>query len=203
MNPNSKSVSKVYIANNCILYTVGKVSQPSGPTQSPTNFGLGKEFMFKINSTATNDSMADSKAKKGPTPKDPELDLLQIEGSCRTNQFNSTLEHSSRNTQVGQHAQGLPKTTLDPRLYLNVKTPFSALIHSVQGSIKSHSALVILEGSHYERGSINYPCESTYLRLPATRAQLGAKLTSSVPVTVLVFLNHGQLTVLLQIKFKT
>ncbi|KAI7937246.1 hypothetical protein MJO28_016145 [Puccinia striiformis f. sp. tritici] len=98
MNPNSKSVSKVYIANNCILYTVGKVSQPSGPTQSPTNFGLGKEFMFKINSTATNDSMADSKAKKGPTPKDPELDLLQIEGSCRTNQFNSTLEHSSRNT---------------------------------------------------------------------------------------------------------
>ncbi|KAI9626204.1 hypothetical protein H4Q26_015955 [Puccinia striiformis f. sp. tritici PST-130] len=39
---------------------------------------------------------------------------------------------------------------------------------------------------HYDRGSVNYPCESAYLGLPATRAQLGAKSTSSVPVTVLV-----------------
>ncbi|KAI7961265.1 hypothetical protein MJO28_001754 [Puccinia striiformis f. sp. tritici] len=44
----------------------------------------------------------------------------------------------------------------------------------------------MLEGSHCDRGSVNYSCQSTYLRLPATRAQLGAKLTSSVPVTVLV-----------------
>ncbi|POW09004.1 hypothetical protein PSTT_07093 [Puccinia striiformis] len=97
------------------------------------------------------------------------------------------------------------KTTLDTRLHLNVNSPFSALICGVQGSGKSHSALVMLEGclsverrictlpkplaglcSHCDRGSVNYSCQSTYLRLPATRAQLGAKLTSSVPVTVLV-----------------
>ncbi|KAI7961296.1 hypothetical protein MJO28_001785 [Puccinia striiformis f. sp. tritici] len=159
MNPNSKSVSKVDITDNHILYTVGKVPQPSGPTQSPTNFGLGKEFMFQMNFIATNDPMAKSKAKKGPVLKDPELNLLQIEGSCGTNQFNWTLEHSRRNTVlvtgkaekaltgqfpqrvvVGQHAQGFPKSTLDARLYLNVKSPFSALISGIQGSGKSHSS---------------------------------------------------------------
>ncbi|POW04225.1 hypothetical protein PSTT_10523, partial [Puccinia striiformis] len=46
----------------------------------------------------------------------------------------------------GQHAPGFPKTTLDPRLFLNVNTPFSALICGIQGSGKSHSAFVILEG---------------------------------------------------------
>ncbi|KAH9469508.1 hypothetical protein Pst134EA_006800 [Puccinia striiformis f. sp. tritici] len=154
MNPNSKLVSKVDITNNRILYTVGKVPQPSGPTQSPTNFGLGKKFMFQINSLATNDPTAKSN---------------KIEGSCGTNQFNLALEHSSRNVVLitgkaekalagqfpqravigsifGQHAPGFSKTTLDPRLYLNVNTPFSALICGIQGSGKSHSASVILEG---------------------------------------------------------
>ncbi|KAI7933717.1 hypothetical protein MJO28_017509 [Puccinia striiformis f. sp. tritici] len=142
MNPNSKLVSKVDITNNRILYTVGKVPQPSGPTQSPTNFGLGKKFMFQINSLATNDPTAKSN---------------KIEGSCGTNQFNLALEHSSRNVVLitgkaekalagqfpqravigsifGQHAPGFSKTTLDPRLYLNVNTPFSALICGIQGS---------------------------------------------------------------------
>ncbi|KAH9464540.1 hypothetical protein H4Q26_013711 [Puccinia striiformis f. sp. tritici PST-130] len=167
MNPNSKSVSKVDITDNHILYTVGKVPQPSGPTQSPTNFGLGKEFMFQMNFIATNDPMAKSKAKKGPVLKDPELNLLQIEGSCGTNQFNWTLEHSRRNTVlvtgkaekaltgqfpqrvvVGQHAQGFPKSTLDARLYLNVKSPFSALISGIQGSGKSHSVWLYLKGAY-------------------------------------------------------
>ncbi|KNF06629.1 hypothetical protein PSTT_11666 [Puccinia striiformis] len=74
---------------------------------------------------------------------------------------------------VGRHAQGFPKTTLDPRLYLNVNTPISALICGIQRSGKSHSASVMLEG-----GSVNYPCESAYLGLPAARSQLGAKSTS-------------------------
>jgi hypothetical protein len=46
---------------------------------------------------------------------------------------------------VSQHAHGFPKTTSNPKLYLNVNTPFSALICGVQGSGKSHSASVILE----------------------------------------------------------
>ncbi|KAI7965973.1 hypothetical protein MJO29_001721 [Puccinia striiformis f. sp. tritici] len=188
MNPNSKLVSKVDITNDCILYTLGKVYQTSGPTQSPTNFGLGKGFTFQINSIATNDPMAKliiSKAEKALAGQFPQRAVVI--------------------SIVGQHAQGFPKTTLDPRLYLNVNTPFSALICGVQGSGKSHSASVILEGClsverrvgtlpkplaglclHYDRGSVNYPCKSAYLGLPATRAQLGANSTSSVPVTVLV-----------------
>ncbi|KAA1084038.1 hypothetical protein PGT21_015066 [Puccinia graminis f. sp. tritici] len=165
---------------------------------------------------------------KPPVLNDPEVDLLQVQRSDGTSNLDSTPEHSTRNAVlvtgeaekssagqfpqravvgsiVGQYAHGFPRITPNPKLYLNVNTPFSTLICGVQGSGKSHSASVILEGClivdkrigtlpkplaglclHYDRGSINYPCESAYLGLPATRAQLGLKSTSSVPVTVLV-----------------
>ncbi|KAI7961045.1 hypothetical protein MJO28_001534 [Puccinia striiformis f. sp. tritici] len=146
MNPNSKSLSKVDIANNCILYTVGTVPQPSGPTQSPTSFGLVKEFTFQINSIATNDPVAKSKAKKGPAPKDPDRNAVLVTGKAEKALACRFPQYAVVGSIVGRHAQGFPKTTLDPRLYLNVNTPISALICGIQRSGKSHSASVMLEG---------------------------------------------------------
>jgi len=178
--------------------------------------------------TSELDSVSSSPEQETPT-KDPELDLLQPPSQGEADGLGKgTLEHSDRNavlvtgdaeklspgqfpqravlgTILSQHAQGLPKTTEDPKLYLNVNSPFSALICGVQGSGKSHSASVILEGClivdkrvgtlpkplaglclHYDSGSVNYPCEPAYLGMPATKAQLGVKSKASVPVTVLV-----------------
>ncbi|KNZ58270.1 uncharacterized protein VP01_1961g3 [Puccinia sorghi] len=168
-------------------------------------------------------------AKQKMPKKDPELDLLQLpsQGGAVGLGY-GTLEHSDRNavlvtgdaeklspgkfpqravlgTILSQHARGFPKTIENPKLYLNVNSPFSALICGVQGSGKSHTASVILEGClivdkrvgtlpkplaglclHYDSGSVNYPCEPAYLGMPATKAQLGVKSKASVPVTVLV-----------------
>ncbi|KAA1119465.1 hypothetical protein PGT21_026435 [Puccinia graminis f. sp. tritici] len=106
---------------------------------------------------------------KPPVLNDPEVDLLQVQRSDGTSNLDSTLEHSTRNAVlvtgeaeksspgqfpqravvgsiVGQYAHGFPRIPPNPKLYLNVNTPFSTLICGVQGSGKSHSASVILEG---------------------------------------------------------
>ncbi|KAA1098105.1 hypothetical protein PGT21_028460 [Puccinia graminis f. sp. tritici] len=221
--------SSTYLPNedDQVTYnTSSKISQPSPSLMlARPSFGFGSDFTFQLNSI----SSGSVPTFKPPVfNHDPELELLQVQGSHETNTLDSTLEHSTRNAVlvtgeaekssaglfpqravvgsiVGQYAHGFPRITANPKLYLNVNTPFSTLICGVQGSGKSHSASVILEGClivdkrigtlpkplaglclHYDRGSVNYPCESAYLGLPATRAQLGLKSTSSVPVTVLV-----------------
>ncbi|PLW21300.1 hypothetical protein PCANC_05035 [Puccinia coronata f. sp. avenae] len=205
--------------------TPTKVSHPTESKQALSNKANGQECTIRLDSTGA----GGTGTKPARPAKDPELELLQL--PAITNGIGGsdhTLEHSTRNAVlvtgeaeqlspgkfpqravigsiVSQHAHGFPKTTSNPKLYLNVNTPFSALICGVQGSGKSHSASVILEDClivdkrigtlpkplaglclHYDRGSVNYPCESAYLGMPATRAQLGAKSNAAVPVTVLV-----------------
>jgi len=207
---------------------------PTGlPLAPPSSCcGFGKEIKLQLDvveASAKQKKQKKQKQKQQNPTKDPELDLLHLfsiggEGGCDNNAF----DHSARNavlvtgdaeklspgnfpqravlgTILSQHARSLPKTTEDPKLYLNVNIPFSALICGVQGSGKSHSASVILEGClivdkrvgtlpkplaglclHYDSGSVNYPCEPAYLGMPATTAQLGVKSKASVPVTVLV-----------------
>lgn len=47
---------------------------------------------------------------------------------------------------ISQHAPGFPLATEGPQIYINTNTPFSTVICGVQGSGKSHTASVLLEG---------------------------------------------------------
>ncbi|EKM56159.1 uncharacterized protein PHACADRAFT_209647 [Phanerochaete carnosa HHB-10118-sp] len=93
---------------------------------------------------------------------------------------------------LSQKAPGFPATPVSPKLYTNTNAPFSALVCGLQGSGKSHSTSVFLEGClitdprlgtlpeplsalvfHYDTaagGGAVQPCEAAYLScLDATR----------------------------------
>lgn len=48
---------------------------------------------------------------------------------------------------VSQHADHLPPTAFERALWLNMNSPFSALLCGVQGAGKSHSTAVMLEAA--------------------------------------------------------
>ncbi|MBW0526223.1 hypothetical protein O181_065938 [Austropuccinia psidii MF-1] len=108
-------------------------------------------------------------------------------------------------TVISQHARDFPKNLQIPKLYINTNTPFSAIICGVQGSGKSHSASVLLEGClindkrignlpkpliglclHYDPGQANLPCEAAYLAIKTNNPQITNPSPPKVPVTVLV-----------------
>lgn len=47
---------------------------------------------------------------------------------------------------LSQHALGFPGMTEKRQVYININTPFSSVVCGVQGSGKSHTASVLLEG---------------------------------------------------------
>ncbi|KAG0150647.1 hypothetical protein CROQUDRAFT_104293 [Cronartium quercuum f. sp. fusiforme G11] len=157
---------------------------------------------------------------------DPEQRLLSYEASYDQN---PTIEHETKNAPLftadafetlsakcpqravlgsilSQHASGFPKVTNNPKLYINVNTPFSCVICGVQGSGKSHTASVLLEGCllanqsigtlpkplaglclHYDTQAAALPCEAAYLSMPSAESlKLGESKKARVPVTVLV-----------------
>lgn len=107
---------------------------------------------------------------------------------------------------ISQHAPGFPSKTKKPQIYVNANTPFSSVICGVQGSGKSHTASVLLEGCllpnpaigtlpkplaglclHYDTQAATFPCEAAYLSMPSPESvKLGESNISMVPVVVLV-----------------
>lgn len=131
---------------------------------------------------------------------DTELDLLDVEHvvhaigdhelktsplvtkDANTAVSNSFSQRGLLGTVISVHAKGLPPTTNDPRIYLNLDAPASGLVCGVQGSGKSHTVSCILESSlighrqigtlpaplgavvfHFDEENGDRPCEAAYL----------------------------------------
>ncbi|KAG1817521.1 uncharacterized protein BJ212DRAFT_1349680 [Suillus subaureus] len=119
-------------------------------------------------------------------------------------------KHSTQYGVMGQvlsiHSKSSAYVPVDPRLYVNTNTPFTAVVCGVQGSGKSHTVSVLLENmlipKLQEIGSLQQPLAGLVLHfgeggicsLPSEAAWVGAPSTEGVRTPkVRVFVSKSSL----------